>query len=184
MQHVPKILGIGGIGLIDIPPDIIFDRIQSGESQNRIKELVLNWWRKQIANGGTTIRFDLDRMLDRPDIIRHADAILDLRRQEMERVVVYTAGPDINLKTLWLTAYGFRVLDALGFGTRCSREEFGQVEAALKEVGIDIHTCNDTSEASAPRGKFLHEDDYPVNMSKGLAKCIWNVVDRKRGWSF
>lgn len=178
VQYVPAALDMYGLGLVDIPPDIVFGKLVAGESEESLKECILRNWRRQIRKGGTTINFEIERHTRNPDILKHTEQILKIREQEMERVVVYTGGKNVNLKALWLTAWGYKVLSALGFSTSCSRKEFDFVETALNEVGLSVKTNNDT-QASDAWDKFLQPEEYPVNMSKGLANCIWNVVERQ-----
>jgi len=178
VQYIPTALGINGLGLVDIPPDIVFGKLVEGESKESLKRCVLRNWRKQIRKGGTTINFEVERHVGNPDILQYTEQILKIRQQEMERVILYTGGENVNLKALWLTAWGYKVLSALGFSTSCSRKEFDLVETALNKIGVSVKTNTDT-EASNAWGKFLHQNDYPVNMSKGLANCIWNVVERQ-----
>jgi hypothetical protein len=177
VQYVPAALGINGLGLVDIPPDIVFGKLVAGESEESLKRCILRNWRKQIRKGGTTINFEMERHVGNPDILQYTEQILKLREQEMERVIVYTGGKNVNLKALWLTAWGYKVLSTLNLDTWCSRKEFDLIETALNKIGVSVKKNTET-EASSAWGKFLHQNEYPVNMSKGLANCIWNVVER------
>ncbi|MGV9103540.1 MAG: hypothetical protein ACOC3C_05455, partial [Candidatus Thorarchaeota archaeon] len=141
-----------------------------------LQQLIISEWLKQILNGGTTIGFDFDKMMIHGKIMRYADTILELRQGGMQRIIVYTGGP-INFKALWRTACGYKVLDALDLGTKCSQHELAWVELAPDDIGFTIRATDDRSDVAYTWGTYLHKDDYPVNMSQGLANYFWRSVD-------
>jgi len=175
-QHVPKLVGIEGIGLIDIDPDDLFKKVEKN-SKDSIRRFIFNGWQEQIYKGGTTIGYNLDRMMEWPEIGQYAERVLELRQKEIEQVVIHITRENhpINLKALCLTEYGVRILEALGMPWRCSKDELNRLKTALGDSGIHVEMINDQSKytASIP----LHE--YPVNISIGLAQCIWAVTWHK-----
>jgi len=176
LEDVRDRVGLEGIGLLDISLDKILSSTERETSKQELQQLIISEWLKQIADGGTTIGFDFDKMMKHGKIMRHADTILELRQKEMQRVIVYTGGP-INLKALWLTAYGYKVLDALGLGTKCSHHELTRVEQALDDIGVTIRATDGRIDVACTWGTHLHKNDYPVKMSQGLANYIWRRAD-------
>ncbi|MGV9170822.1 MAG: hypothetical protein ACOC38_12900 [Promethearchaeia archaeon] len=121
--------------------------IEKGTSKQELQQLIISEWLKQILNGGTTIGFDFDKMMIHGKIMRYADTILELRQGGMQRIIVYTGGP-INFKALWRTACGYKVLDALDLGTRCSQHELAWVEQAPDDIGVTIRATDDRSDVA------------------------------------
>ena len=101
--------------------------------------------------------------------------VLELRQEEMERVSVGKATKYVNLKPLWLTAYGNSVLTAIQkFGLKCTTEELGTVERMLKQIEIDIDI------------KRPMEIELPRNISEPMREYIFKLsaYNKKRRGSF
>ncbi len=86
---------------------------------------------QQIDRGGTTIGIDVERFFRTPvtELTRRASRTLELRAKEMQGLTLRTNDPDrvkskdalrwkmgIDLRPLWLTAYGYEVLSTMGLG--------------------------------------------------------------------
>jgi hypothetical protein len=180
---LPGLLGLDGIGLIDTPPNVVFEKMREAESKSVIRHTVMESWKTQIKQGGTTIGFDVEKMKEHPSFVRFVDTILELRRREMNRVIINTnllnsdtGLTTVDLRPLWLTAYGFQVLRALKMGTSCSLHEFSKVQKALDKAGFEIETI----ETDVPINGQCSIDDVSVNISHGLATYVWRNAEYTR----
>ena len=90
--------------------------------------------------------------------------IIDLRRDEMEHIYILKTLDTIDLRPLWLTAYGFQVLSGLKLGLECSEEEFEMVQNAIQKLGFEIEVREDKSV------------DYPDTISPELREYIWRLA--------
>ena len=81
-------------------------------------------------------------------MIKHApfairiQKVLAERKSEIDNVTVAIEGNSVNLKDLWLTAYGYSVLVAVNVGTTCSLATFNKIEQELGKHSITIRTTN------------------------------------------
>jgi Leucine-rich repeat (LRR) protein len=148
-----------------------------------IKSTLIQKMCDQIDNGGTTIGLDIDDIVKEgryTDLIVRAKKVIDLRKEEMNRVEVTwdvdvwegriwgegpNDGPDkYDLRALWLTAYGYRILCALGMQQSTDERNLRRIKAACKKIGHDLLV--EPSEFQIPR-----------EMSSHLQELILNLVD-------
>lgn len=165
----------------NIPPDTPIEK-----AREDVKKILIQKMCDQIDAGGTTIGLEIDDIIKEgisADLIIRAQKVVDLRKEEMNRVAVTwnqdiwegravvespNDGPDkYDLRPLWLTAYGNRILRALEMQQRTDGDSLKGISDACKKIGHDLEIFS-----------YL-EDDYllPTEMSSQLQKLILNLVD-------
>jgi hypothetical protein len=125
----------------------------------------------QVNSGGTTIGLLLDRVGDFPELAPHADRILELRCQEIEGIVLFAKDGVVDLSPLYLTAFGYLILQALEMGLTCTMEEFDLVSQSLEKLDLTIQVAEALSEHT--------DSSFPSNMSKSLCEYILELVKSK-----
>jgi len=143
------------IGLLDIDLETLKSII--GESEYAlIKERIIEAFCKQIDAGGTTIGMDIDRLSQscHHEIVHRLPKVIELRKYEMESVAqqIDSSGDTIDLRPLWLTAYGHKLLSSLKLSLECTAEAFKLVERGLSEIGypLDNEETKGSVESSTP----------------------------------
>ncbi len=135
-QEVLRLLGFSWVGMltnsIKVVKKILVGKVSA-------KNWIVDALCVQIDNNESTIGLKIEGMMDSGDLVARMPRVLELRQEEIERVSVGKAIKYVNLKPLWLTAYGNSVLTAIQkFGVRCTPEELETVERMLKQIEIDI----------------------------------------------
>lgn len=100
------------------------------------------------------------------EIAARTKSIIELQSTEMENVVVKVDGNNVDLRELFLTSYGYNILNAMNMKLTTDLKGLEQVKKSLSEIGFDLKTGE-----SSRTG---------VNMSDDLKKVIWWIV-RNRG---
>ncbi|MFQ5831625.1 MAG: hypothetical protein ACE5H4_02890 [Candidatus Thorarchaeota archaeon] len=99
----------------------------------RVVELI----RDQVASGGPTLLFDLDRMLDTSAAVL-IPLIADQRQNEIQNAAAYRLGNIVDLRSLWFTGYGYKILSALGAHLVTDIGGLQSVKLKLKAIGQDL----------------------------------------------
>lgn len=112
------------------------------------------------------------------ELTKRASRILELRAEEMRGLTLRTNDPDrvtsndalrwkmgIDLRPLWLTAYGYEVLSAMGLGFQCRLAQFERVSEEFKRLGFPIRLVQDG------------ELEYLEHVSPALRQYIWKLVE-------
>jgi len=113
-----------------IPPESALVDIQTFLRHSLVETLL-----EQFESGGTTVLLDIAKMVETPAAAL-IPRIIELRKEEIEKTVVSINGKElvlynvymeeigrttlpeesVHLEPLWLTAYGYQTLCALGLG--------------------------------------------------------------------
>ncbi|MGY5874881.1 MAG: hypothetical protein RTU30_03970 [Candidatus Thorarchaeota archaeon] len=102
-----------------------------------LTDMLLN----QINRKGTTIEVDV--VSSRPEIIRLVPRILDLRKHEIESVCLPISEQGVNLRPLWLTAYGLQSLQALQVKVLfvdLRNPTFCDIDTVFSDLGYPLQT--------------------------------------------
>jgi hypothetical protein len=118
-----------------------------------------------LKNSGSSIFFDIDQ-LARTQLVTYIPRILNERRDELERVWAIKKGNRYDLRWIWLTAYGFEILRALGVGLIVNKEQFQLVQHKFSLLDFEIPV-------RGPRTK-------PPNLQveDNLRAFVWHLVER------
>lgn len=165
LHNTLSLLGLDWLGMVDTDAGSLLTEYFAGQEQAILEEMVISRVSEQIDSGSTTIGLDAQRLSEHPELAVKSDRVLDLRRREIEQVRVVETESGLDLRPLWLTAYGYQVLSALGLGTSCGSDEKKRVQNALSERGLELGTI-----ASGTA-------DSVTEMSTPLREYIWHLAD-------
>lgn len=169
-QDILYALGLGKYGLIDLdirevllsfPPDATLESLHE-----RMNPLLVDAIATAVDKGGATTGLNLEEMhTQHGEIAQRIHQIIELRKLEIQRVQVEEKEDMVDLRELWLTAYGYEICSALGLQLTTDFEGFEQVKNAASELGFDLKT-GETSVSG-------------VKMSDELKQAIWWVVENR-----
>ncbi|MBD3407729.1 MAG: hypothetical protein GF411_16545 [Candidatus Lokiarchaeota archaeon] len=144
--HLFQKLNIVGLETLDLPLASILEFLSGGIELARTR--IYESLGRQIDNCGTTIFLDIDKISKIGDLVVRLDDILRLRKQELQNLSLYRCeinGPDyIDLTPLWLTAYGFRLLEEQQAGITVTEHEFKKILSLFQNLGYDIQIVDDS----------------------------------------
>ncbi|MFW9798855.1 MAG: hypothetical protein ACFFD9_00305 [Candidatus Thorarchaeota archaeon] len=113
--------------------------------------------REQVTSGGPTLLFDLDRMLDTSAAVL-VPLIADQRQKEMQNATAYRLGSIVDLRNLWLTGYGYRILSALGAHLVSNEEGLQSVKLELQAIGQDLLVADwEKQSEGSPRPRLSND---------------------------
>jgi hypothetical protein len=167
-QDILQALGLGYLGFVDEDFQDVFESIPTEESihtvRKQILQLVLEKQIKKFDECGTSTGIDLEKAAKHKGIAERVDQILHEREKELQRLVIFSNGTEVDLQALWLTHYGFEILSASKVGLFTDVDGWNQLKATFEEVGYGLETTDkiQTSE--------------PVNFSKELKEVIWFIA--------
>jgi hypothetical protein len=118
--------------LADVSADDSFE-----SAQERIYDRAVELLGEQVQRGGPTLFLDVLKMKD-TRASRLIPSIVSQRKTEIEELEVQTLRGTGFLHSLWMTSYGFDVLNVLDFGLTVNSEAMKQVKAAFDEAGFDL----------------------------------------------
>jgi len=143
----------------DLPEDTPIDK-----ARTRVQERVLEEILRAADQKRATTGLNLEEMYTQHgEIAQRVQQIIELRKLEIQRVQVEEKEDMVDLRELWLTAYGYEICSALGLQLTTDFEGFEQVKNAASELGFDLKT-GETSVSG-------------VKMSDELKQAIWWVVE-------
>ncbi|MFW9959292.1 MAG: leucine-rich repeat domain-containing protein [Candidatus Odinarchaeota archaeon] len=174
-QDILCAMGLGRYGFIDcdlsdlllsVPADAPIEVAREKVAESLIEKIV-----GAVDNEGTTTGLNIGELSSQhAEMAKIADDIIELREAEMQRVRVEMRDDKVDLRELWLTAYGYEVLTALGMRVTTDLEGLQRIKAALAELGYE------------PKVGTYTESGVP--MSNKLKKAIlWIAQNRGRRWS-
>jgi len=103
-----------------------------------IRTGLISLLRDQLENEGSTLFFDIDKLATTPGSVL-VPIIVSRREKELKDIILYHYDGRVNLMPMWLTGFGFNILQAFG----CRREEektaIPQIlERSSSDIGIEI----------------------------------------------
>jgi hypothetical protein len=159
-----SILDLDWLGRIDGDPTSFLDAILTTERVvvgERTLEMLVPVVCQQIDDRKTTIGLDIERAItENREFHERVDRVRQLRLEELERVRVIQDDEGIDLRRLWMTAYGHQILTTLGLGMTCTANQFEKVRRAVAKLGIELEIVED--------GDY----DYPTDISDSLTRAI------------
>jgi len=124
---------------------------------------------EQITNNGPTLFLDTEAMKE-TRASRLIVKIIEARKTEMENTTVITKGSTSLMNSLWLTHYGFKILDALNVGVRHFGAELDEIRKSLDDLGFVLKT----SEVSSLETVEIQD---PVVCSQSMKNHVLNLID-------
>ncbi|MFO7835311.1 MAG: leucine-rich repeat protein [Candidatus Thorarchaeota archaeon] len=159
IQCLVQRLGFEYLGFLDLTVSQ-FVSILEETSVEAIKEKVLNAFLAQIEAGKTTIGLDIDKVAGTA-LADRIPCILKARSAEIEQVTI-NIDEKANLKPLWITAYGYKILSTSNLGLQCNPSKLNDILRLFEEVGLNFAVSKD--------GKPTEPD---IEMSKTMKEYIW-----------
>ncbi|MHA1948867.1 MAG: hypothetical protein ACW987_03275 [Candidatus Thorarchaeota archaeon] len=127
---------------------------------------------KQVVNSGSTLFLDIEQM-QTTKASKLIPKIVDARSKEMERAVVQTKWSVALMNSLWLTYYGFKILEALDIGV----EHFGdgqvqdRIRESLNSLGFELKFEPVESTVSI-------ESKDPIHASTSLKNYVFTLIEK------
>jgi hypothetical protein len=125
---------------------------------------------KQIEMGGPTLFLDTELMRN-TRASRLIARIAEARKREIENTIVPIKGSTSLMNSLWLTHYGFRILEALGIGIQHFGTAIVQVRTSLEKLGLSLRT----EEVESLEGLDRPE---PVLASSSMKRYLYNHIGK------
>jgi hypothetical protein len=170
-QDVLLAMGLGDFGFIDADLGETFMSFSSDSSLDEIREEVAPIFIQRLVDGAPTIGLDFEALVtNHGKAALEAQEIIHARQTEIEQVRVGVQSWRVDLRELYLTAYGYDVLSALEMPLVTGSEGLELIRHAFAELGFEVKTSK--------------EPVSGVNMSDPLKQAIWwIIVNRSRSWS-
>ncbi len=174
-QDILHALGLGEYGFIDHDLADLFRSIPVDTSvelaREHVAKILVNEIVRAVDTDGATTGFKVEELLaQHGEIAVRTQRIIELRGVEMQRVVVGVSDTEVDLRELYLTAYGYNILTALSMHLTTNLEGLERVRTALGELGFELKT-GETSKSG-------------VKMSNDLTEVIWWILKNKgRPWN-
>ena len=102
-----------------------------------IRHMICKNLMRLIESGTPTVFIDIDH-LSTNSAASMIPTILEKRKQELENAIVYILNKNAYLDNLWMTAYGFRVLKALGMKRITDMRSLQKVRKSLLKLGCTL----------------------------------------------
>ncbi|MFX1483038.1 MAG: hypothetical protein ACFFCP_07600 [Promethearchaeota archaeon] len=123
----------------------------------------------QIESGGSTLFLETERMKT-TRASKLIPKIVEARKAEMDSTVVQTKGSISLMNSLWLSYYGFKILEALDIGTQHYGDELDKIRISLDELGFSLNT----QEVSSLSNTNI---TYPIRSSQSLRTYVFNLIE-------
>ncbi len=152
--------------LLSMAPETPIVEIQSILIKTFVEQVITN-----VDKNGTTTGLRIEELLTtHGEIAANAQCIFELRKKEIERVRISVNDDEVDLRELWLTAYGYKILSALNMRLNTNTEGLEQIKNSFEELGFEIKIGNSPMSG--------------VDMSKELKDAIWWIVENTdKKWS-
>jgi hypothetical protein len=125
---------------------------------------------EQITNNGPTLFLDTEAMKE-TRASKLIPKIFEARKREIENATVLTKGSTSLMNSLWLTHYGYRILEALGVGMRHFGIAIEGIKRSLGELGLSLKT----SEVESLEAVDVED---PVVCSQSMKNFVFNQIEK------
>ncbi len=125
---------------------------------------------EQVENGGTTLFLDIESMKT-TRASKLIPKVVEARKQEMENTTIQTKGSIALMNSLWLSFYGFKLLEALGIGTQYYGDGLDSIRKSLDDLGFELKTQEVES-----IGTCVASD--PIRASDSLKKHVLYIAEK------
>jgi len=158
--------------------DLSLDQISKA-----VQEKMLNSAIKQIDSGHTTLGLKIEEIVSKyPELASRFDDVMNLRTIELEEVETYVGHwKYVDLRGLWLTAYGFEILSALNMDLIITKSDFELVQDAFRKKGLVLKTCDEKSQ-SYPRAISPPFRELVWWIARHSIKTAWLGNEPRHGW--
>jgi len=211
-QNALRLIDCGWMGMLDIglkERKQILKQLLDSENSQEIKDQLLSLLVDKINNNNPTINLDIQMMKHYGDLVMLIDDVVEQRTAEMKNqyvpvmtfpidkesiLLLESVGESVDthyadLRMLWLTSYGFEVLDSLSMGTTCEMCEFSKINDALSSLGFKFKTNLDSRPYPIIgwRNRKVLQDQgiespepeiqLPKQLSNEMVEYIWQLAE-------
>lgn len=163
-QNLVALTGLQHLGLLDIPLETLEDLLvlSLDERQIRIIELFID----QFRSGGTSILAEIERFTSE-ELAYEVEDILHRRREEIMNVTVARVKDkmQIDIRALYLTAWGFKIASSIKAHTFCYQLNFEKIQEAIEDLGGSLIFV-DESKITFPDNISPNLREYILRLSK------------------
>jgi len=124
----------------------------------------------QISRGGPTLFLDIQGMQE-TQASKLIAKIAEVRKHEIEKTTVPTKGSTSIMNYLWLTHYGYKILEALGVGLQHFGTGIETVKSSFKDLGFSLKTREVESLDKV-------EISESVSASISMRKYVYNEIEK------
>ena len=178
-QDVLVAMGLREYGFIDMDLRDLLLSIPSEKDLEKAREQVIPRLVEKIIetvdNDGSTIGLDIEKVgIRHPEIAAIIPKIVELRKHELEKITVESDsnGWSLDLRKLWLTAYGYEVLstakeevfEKMPSQFRTNPYQFEIVKQAFVDIGVELRI-----------GK-----ESVIKIGEPLKKAIWWIIENEQ----
>lgn len=164
-----EVFGFGELAGYDGNPceiiNPLLETLDYAEAKEHIYDRMIELLEVQLERGGPTFLLDVDRMSE-TRAARLVPQVLELRRIEIENVVVAKINTFAYLLPLWFTAWGYEILHTLGFWFATKAYRLTEVRKLLKPLGLKFRTKNI---------ECFEKIEFP-QFSAGVQEFILNLI--------
>ena len=139
------------------------------QARQTIFENAIGLIEEQVENGGSTLFLGIDAMKT-TRASKLIPKIVEARKREIEKVLVLTKGSKAIIDSLWLSHYGFMILDVLNIrSTNQFGDELILLQDRFDKLGFELQT-KEVNEI------VYHEDYDPIVASQSLKNYVREIA--------
>ena len=152
--------------LLSIPSETTME-----EAREQVVEVLLFDVIAAIDGGESATGFQVEEFYKtNGDIAARTQEIFELRKREIQNLVLELRNDKVDLKPLWLTAYGYEVLSALGEHLSTDLGGFERLKKSFEKIGFTLKTGDASTDA--------------VKMPNETKQVIWWLAENTgRQWA-
>lgn len=137
-------LGLDGLAGIDCEPRLVLEGLSTINTYDDLIEKVrlraLELLETQLRSNGPTLFIDVERLIE-DDQSELARRIVNRRVKEVNELTLISSGREVDISGLMLTAYGLKVLTAMGVeDVRVTKDVFATIQKKMSSAGFTIAT--------------------------------------------
>jgi hypothetical protein len=174
-QDILVAAGLGFFGFIERDFRKFFLQLSPSTPIEIVREktapLLVDAIAKAVDIGRATTGLRIEKLVDKHNKLRESvDRIFEIRKTEIQETSIGVRGNEVDLRELWLTTYGYDILNALEMNLTTDLTGFEHVKRAFEELGHEL--------------KIGDSSISGVNMSGAMKDCIWWIAkNRGKKWS-
>ncbi len=167
-------LGMKELAGFDGDPSKILDTTKASMDYRTARKVIFNrtveLLDEQISRNGPTLFLDTEAM-EETSASKLIPKIVEARAKEIENTVVFTKGSTSLLNSLWLTHYGYKILEALNVGIKHFGVGLEKVKASFADLGFSLKT----QEVESLQDVQLK---HPLVTSRSMRKYVINEIEK------
>ena len=217
-QNSLRVIGCGWMGMLDLglkESKEILKTLLNSENSQEIQNTLMSHLIEAISSKLPTIDLDIESMKNFGDLVMLVDDVVEQRIKEMKHqfvpilkfgidqegiALLESVGESVDthyadLRMLWLSSYGYEVLESLSMGTTCEMREFAKIQEAFSSLGYELKTNQepDTYSIIGWRNRKVMrkfgiespepEIELPKQLSSDMIEYIWELAEFRNGLS-